>query len=106
MADMVAELGPKYLGFALDVLESALPEKGYMGHIRGYTLHYLLEGLCKVCHAFMATSQAARMERTLSVRHTLADNSTLLKVYRKECVPAVWDTLNQPVELTSLDAFI
>ena len=48
MAAMVAELGPTYLGFALDVLESALPDRGYMGHIRGYTLHYLLEGLSKV----------------------------------------------------------
>ena len=48
MAAMVAELGPKYFGFAVDVLESALPNKGYMGHIRGYTLHYLLEGLSKV----------------------------------------------------------
>lgn len=48
MAAMVAELGTDYLGFALDVLESALPSKGYMGHIRGYTLHYLLQGLCKV----------------------------------------------------------
>lgn len=50
MAAMVAELGPHYLGFALDVLESALPDRGYMGHIRGYTLHYLLEGLSKVSH--------------------------------------------------------
>ena len=48
MSAMVAELGPRYLGFALDVLESAVPEKGYMGHIRGYTLQYLLEGLSKV----------------------------------------------------------
>ena len=48
MAAMVAELGPQYFGFAVDVLESALPNKGYMGHIRGYTLHYLLEGLSKV----------------------------------------------------------
>ena len=48
MAAMVAELGPTYLGFALDVLESALPDRGYMGHIRGYTLHFLLEGLSKV----------------------------------------------------------
>lgn len=56
---MVAALGQKYLGFALDVLESALPDRGYMGHIKGYTLHYLLEGLSKViteyCLRWMAS---------------------------------------------------
>ena len=48
LASMAAELGPNYLPFVLDVLETALPDKGYMGHIRGYTLHFLLEALNKV----------------------------------------------------------
>ena len=48
LASMTAELGPDYLPFVLDVLETALPDKGYMGHIRGYTLHFLLEALNKV----------------------------------------------------------
>ena len=47
---MVAELGSGYLGFVLDVLESALPQKGFMGHVRGYTLHCILEAVGKVWH--------------------------------------------------------
>lgn len=48
LAAMTAELGPQYLPFVLDVVESALPQKGYMGHIHGYTLHYILEAVGKV----------------------------------------------------------
>jgi U3 small nucleolar RNA-associated protein 20 len=46
---MVAELGPKYLHFAIDTLRSALPQRGYMGHVLGYTLHSVLAALMQVC---------------------------------------------------------
>lgn len=59
---MVAELGPQYLPFAITVLRSALPAKGYMGHVLGFTLHAVLAALvqvrrarvCAACHAACA----------------------------------------------------
>jgi len=39
---MVAELGREYLPFAITVLRAALPAKGYMGHVLGFTLHAVL----------------------------------------------------------------
>lgn len=45
---MVAELGPQYLSYAIDTLRSALPRRGYMGHVQAYTVHALLAGLMKV----------------------------------------------------------
>ena len=45
---MVAELGPDYLLFAVQVLESACPSKGYTAHVLGYTVHALLEQLAQV----------------------------------------------------------
>ncbi len=45
---MVAELGPDYLPFAVQVLESACPSKGYTAHVLGYTVHALLERLAQV----------------------------------------------------------
>ncbi|BDA46528.1 probable small subunit processome component 20 homolog [Coccomyxa sp. Obi] len=44
---MVAELGPGYLHYAIDTLRSALPRRGYMGHVQAYTVHALLAGLMK-----------------------------------------------------------
>ncbi len=44
---MVAELGPHYLKFALGVLRSALPKRGYMGHVQGYTAHAVLQAVMK-----------------------------------------------------------
>ena len=48
---MISELGPEYLHFAIDTLRSALPAKGYMGHVLCYTLHAILAALMQVCHA-------------------------------------------------------
>ena len=45
---MTKELGPEYLPFVLDVLESALPPRGYMAHVLGYTLHAVLAGVVEV----------------------------------------------------------
>ena len=45
---MVAELGPHYLKFALGVLRSALPPRGYMGHVQGYTAHAVLQAVMRV----------------------------------------------------------
>lgn len=61
---MTAELGQQYLPFLLDVLESALPEKGYMGHVKGYTLHFILEALAKVCLQLPAAFQILPQTRT------------------------------------------
>ena len=44
---MVRELGPDYFPFAIDVLRSACPPKGFTAHVLGFTLHALLEGLAK-----------------------------------------------------------
>ena len=59
LAAMVAELGPVYLPFVLDVLESALPAKGYMGHILGYSMHFLLEALAKARHLLLSHADEA-----------------------------------------------
>lgn len=45
---MISELGPEYLHFAIDTLRSALPAKGYMGHVLCYTLHAILAALMQV----------------------------------------------------------
>ncbi len=45
---MVEELGPEYLGFAIGVLRSALPSRGYTGHVQGYTVHAVLQVVMKV----------------------------------------------------------
>jgi hypothetical protein len=45
---MVAELGAHYLKFALGVLRSALPPRGYMGHVQGYTAHAVLQAVMRV----------------------------------------------------------
>ena len=45
---MVEELGPEYLGFAIGVLRSALPSRGYTGHVQGYTVHAVLQAVMKV----------------------------------------------------------
>ncbi len=45
---MISELGPEYLRFAIDTLRSALPAKGYMGHVLCYTLHAILAALMQV----------------------------------------------------------
>lgn len=45
---MVAELGPEYLHFAIETLRSALPRRGYMGHVQCYTVHAILQALMKV----------------------------------------------------------
>ena len=48
LVTMTKELGPEYLPFVLDVLDSALPPRGYMAHVLGYTLHAVLAGLVQV----------------------------------------------------------
>ena len=66
---MVAELGPEYLPFAITVLRSALPAKGYMGHVLGFTLHAVLAalvqvrraGVCAACRAGCAGTQCASL---------------------------------------------
>ena len=49
---MVQELGPQYLKFAISVLRSALPPRGYMAHVQGYTVHAVLHAVTQVLHAF------------------------------------------------------
>ena len=45
---MMEELGPEYLSFAIGVLRSALPARGYTGHVQGYTVHAVLQAVMKV----------------------------------------------------------
>ena len=42
---MATELGPEYLPFTIEVLRSALPDRGFTAHVLGYTLHSVLEGV-------------------------------------------------------------
>ncbi|KAL4521880.1 hypothetical protein Ndes2526B_g01987 [Nannochloris sp. 'desiccata'] len=42
---MASDLGPEYLPFTLEVLRSALPDRGYTAHILGYTVHAVLEAV-------------------------------------------------------------
>lgn len=42
---MATDLGPEYLPFTLEVLRSALPDRGYTAHVLGYTVHAVLEGV-------------------------------------------------------------
>ena len=57
---MVAELGALYLPFAAEVLQGALPARGYTAHVLGYTVHALLEALSQVRH-FTAPAATTRM---------------------------------------------
>eukprot|EP00887_Chlorella_sp_A99_P000887 scaffold5.g887.t1 len=45
---MLKELGPHYVPFACDCLQSACPQQGYTAHVLGYTLHAVLEGVAAV----------------------------------------------------------
>lgn len=45
---MVAELGSPYLRFGVEVLQAALPAKGYTAQVLGYTVHALLDALSHV----------------------------------------------------------
>ncbi len=45
---MVQELGSQYLKFAISVLRSALPPRGYMAHVQGYTVHAVLQAVMQV----------------------------------------------------------
>lgn len=42
---MASDLGPEYLPFTLEVLRSALPDRGYTAHILGYTVHAVLQAV-------------------------------------------------------------
>ena len=44
----MAELGADYAHFAIDTLRSALPRRGYMGHVQCYTVHAIVQALLKV----------------------------------------------------------
>lgn len=46
---MVAELGAPYLRFGVEVLQGALPAKGYTAQVLGYTTHALLDALSHGC---------------------------------------------------------
>lgn len=67
------ELGPDYLHFAIDTLRSARPQRGYMGHVLGYTVNAVLGALMKVptctrcCIASCHLSSALRLAVTSPV---------------------------------------
>lgn len=48
LLSMAAELGPDYLPFVIDVLQSALPNRGYTAHVLGFTLHSVLAAVARV----------------------------------------------------------
>ena len=56
LVTMTKELGREYLPFILDVLESALPPRGYMAHVLGFTLHAVLAALVEVPPPLCTTS--------------------------------------------------
>ena len=45
---MAVELGPDYLPFVLEVLQSALPMRGYTAHVLGFTVHSVLDAVAQV----------------------------------------------------------
>ena len=45
---MAVELGLDYLPFVVEVLQSALPARGYTAHVLGFTLHSVLDAVAKV----------------------------------------------------------
>ena len=47
---MMAEIGVKYLYYAIQTLHNACPAKGYTAHVLGYTLHSILHALAQVPH--------------------------------------------------------
>ncbi|KAK9808411.1 hypothetical protein WJX73_001754 [Symbiochloris irregularis] len=47
LLSMAAELGPDYLAYVLDVLQSALPSRGYTAHVLGFTAHSVLAAMAK-----------------------------------------------------------
>ena len=63
---MVQELGPQYLKFAISVLRSALPPRGYMAHVQGYTVHAVLHAVTQVSHASLAPSLSCSSHAHLS----------------------------------------
>jgi U3 small nucleolar RNA-associated protein 20 len=57
---MASDLGPEYLPFTLEVLRSALPDRGYTAHILGYTVHAVLEAV-----AFAAAQEPGSLDDCL-----------------------------------------
>ena len=55
---MVQELGPQYVKFAISVLRSALPPRGYMAHVQGYTVHAVLQAVMQVPYALTCFTQS------------------------------------------------
>lgn len=45
---MAVELGPTFLPYVFEVLTDALPDKGYMSHVLGFTTHAVLAALASV----------------------------------------------------------
>ena len=42
---MAKDLGPEYLQFTIEVLRSALPDRGFTAHVLGYTVHAVMDGI-------------------------------------------------------------
>lgn len=68
---MVAELGREYLPFAITVLRSALPPRGYMGHVLGFTLHAMLAALvqARLPHALLGAGKVLVCFRLMERPH-------------------------------------
>lgn len=47
LVSMASELGAAYLPYTINVLSSALPDKGFTAHVLGYTVHAVLEAVVK-----------------------------------------------------------
>lgn len=45
---MAVDLGAAYLPFVVQVLQSALPSRGYTAHVLGFTLHSVLDAVAQV----------------------------------------------------------
>ncbi|PRW58885.1 small subunit processome component 20-like protein [Chlorella sorokiniana] len=48
LVSMVKQLGPDYLPFVCEVLQSACPPKGFTAHVLGYTVNAVIEAVAQV----------------------------------------------------------
>ena len=65
---MMAEIGVKYLYYAIQTLHNACPAKGYTAHVLGYTLHSILHVLAQV-HTTSPSRFAALMQPCFAAWH-------------------------------------
>lgn len=111
LVSMARVLGPSYLPAVMDALRAALPDRGFMAHVTGFTLHAVVEGLLPVSglqalllkpvHALHPQPPAIAPRQT-----ELARNTPLLSLQTLNALPPCHAKPLQDAEPGALDGCV